>query len=93
MISHSLSEFQRAARMRWPNATVEGDGAWCLLVSCYENRGCWLFQTELEGIVELDELKNCGHVACRGKWGHSLVRLTPIYAQQSSFRMPGDRER
>jgi hypothetical protein len=72
------SIFRTAARARWPRATIEGDGNFCLVVDCYSNKGVWLFATLAEAAALRDSWGgDCGHASCFGNWCHRILRLIP----------------
>jgi hypothetical protein len=69
----SLSEYQRAARQRWPRATIYGDGAFALW--CPVTQVVRLFAFAM--LAQTRAADECSNWGCQNK--HQVVRLQPIY--------------
>lgn len=67
------SEFQRAARQRWPYANMAGDGPYAL--SCSTLDTVKLYPHWMQAATEL--VKQCGQWDCRDT--HRMLELQPVY--------------
>ncbi|MFB3917247.1 MAG: hypothetical protein ACE14M_10995 [Terriglobales bacterium] len=84
-------EYVRAARQRWPQATVTGDGEWALVSYCCEAKYVRLYSLYMMAATDCHE--HCGHAFCRK--AHRVFRITPAPAIPATrpFRNPADMER
>jgi hypothetical protein len=82
-------DYRDFARRKWPLATLDGDGPWCVLISCWEYKGVRLFKTKPEAVYELARINanGCTDMRCIRSEGHRIVFLdcTPPVP----FRIPG----
>ena len=66
------SDYQAAARLRWPHAEITGDGEWVFLIECYRNKAARLYHDVDSARAGLRN--ECGHAHCLPS-KHSVVRL------------------
>jgi hypothetical protein len=80
-VQNPFSEYQQAARQKWPTAQINGDGPFALVCSITEIVRLYSFWMEAMN----DLTKNHSNWTCRDR--HKLVELKPApQAAPRSFR-------
>ena len=78
MTTDSRSDYVRAARKRWPQATVEGDGSFALVSYCPQAKHVRLYELYLEAAALVAQ--PCPHAFCKRE--HRLFRIAPMQEMQ-----------
>jgi hypothetical protein len=86
MAANSFSDYRRAARHRWPNAAITGDGPFALVCSITSSVTLYSFHMLAMTEIALD------HSNWRCKDSHHLIELKPEYRTRRVFRNHPDRE-
>ena len=74
MAVQTQSGYVRAARQRWPQAAIEGDGSFALVSYCCEAKYVRLYSTYLEAGPLARE--SCGHAYSR--MAHRVYRIEEL---------------
>jgi hypothetical protein len=83
----SFSEYQQAARQKWPTADIIGDGPFALVCSVTDS--VYLYSFWMAAMNDLT--RNHSNWRCRDD--HKLVELKPAQRRQPIRRNPADMER
>lgn len=70
-VQNSLSEYQQAARQKWPQADIVGDGPFALV--CPVTDSVFLYDFYMAAMAEIA----CDHSNWRCKDSHSMVEMKP----------------
>ena len=82
MAAQEISEFQRAARLKWPQYRIVGDGPFA--ISCGITSSVHLYAWPMLAMIEIAR----DHSNWRCKDCHCMVELQPVYPPQAHRRIP-----
>jgi len=71
-VQNSLSEFQQAARQKWPTANIVGDGPYALF--CPFTDTVYLYSFAMAAMADI--ARDHGNWSCKDS--HRMVELTPV---------------
>lgn len=86
-VQNSFSEYQQAARLKWPTAFINGDGAYAL--HCGALNEVWLYSHYM--IAMSDVARDHGNWRCKDS--HKLVEVKPAPRRETIRRSPAEMER